>query len=133
MDADVGEAAVVDQGAQAGQAVDEGLAADQPDLAMRLGLVGEMFAAAETNLKPYRVGLVIEQGRRIEFRLGGDQQTRQQRIDQRLAARAQPLAVTPAVELTVPYQLSAAFRSSTRSRRSQEKPPSASGARPKWP
>ena len=133
MDADVGEAAAVDQGAQAGQAVDEGLAADQPDLAVRLRLGGEMFAAAETNFEPYRVGLVIEQGRRIESRLGGDQQSRQQRIDQRLAAPAQPLAVTPPVELPVPYQQSAAFRSSTRSRRSQEKPPSASGARPKWP
>ncbi len=57
---------------------------------------------------------------------------RQQPIDQRLAARPQLLAVTPPVEssLGVLDQPSAALSASTISRRSHEKPPSSSGARP---
>jgi hypothetical protein len=53
-DADVGEVAVGDRGCQAGDAVLEDLAADKPDLRVRLGLGGEMLAAAEADLEPDR-------------------------------------------------------------------------------
>ena len=133
MDANVGEAGIVDLGEQAGQPIDEGLAADQTDIGPDPRLGREMLAAAETDFEPHRLWGMIEQGDRVEFRPQRDPQVRQQLLDQGLAARAQLLAVTPPIQYSSLYQLSAAVSVSTRSRRSQEKPPSSSGARPKWP
>ena len=106
---------------------------------MRAGLRGEMLAAAEADLEPERSARVRE-GRERIARI--DAQPRQKRADQLVLRRPQPLALAAAVERARgvapgrgrPVRQDSAERSvSTRSVRSHEKPPSASGLRPKWP
>ena len=106
---------------------------------MRAGLRGEMLAAAEADLEPERSARVRERRERIA-RI--DAQPRQKRAEQLVLRRPQPLALAAAVERARgvalgrgrPVRQDSAERSvSTRSVRSHEKPPSASGLRPKWP
>ena len=105
---------------------------------MRAGLRGEMLAAAEADLEPERSARVRE-GRERIARI--DAQPRQKRAEQLVLRRPQPLALAAAVERARgvarpgrPVRQDSAERSvSTRSVRSHEKPPSASGLRPKWP
>ena len=83
-----------------GDAVHVGLAADQPDIGMLLGLPHQMLAGAEADLEP-DLARAAEQRRRIDLlrlRRNGDQKLRQQRVEQRLLAGPQLLAATPAVE-----------------------------------
>jgi hypothetical protein len=126
---------------QAGDAVDEDLGTDQADLGMGGGLGREMLAAAEADLQPQRGGRRIEAAAGIEGGacLGKRQgERRQPLLEQAAAPRPQPAAVAPAIEVRPLAagglaQWSADFSPSTRSSRSQEKPPSASAGRPKWP
>src|SRR5262245_27351277 len=52
MDADRRDAACLDRAEKACHAVDEGLAADEADILVPLGLPQEMLARAEANLEP---------------------------------------------------------------------------------
>ncbi len=52
MDADGARAALLDLAEQARHAVDEGLAADEADILMMLGLPEQMLAGAEADLEP---------------------------------------------------------------------------------
>ena len=105
-----------------------------------------MLAAAEADLEPDLVHLAPEQAGGIgEVLRGVEPQARQQRPEQVGLPGAQLLALAPAEEgagaacAIVVQAGSAGFSadaersSSTRSVFSQVKPPSASGARPKWP
>ena len=98
--ADIGEVVFFNSAQQAGDAVDEGLAADKTDAGMCLGQFGQMFAAAETDLEP-DVGNGIGKGRRqvqaAAFGRRIQPQARQQVFDQGLAAGAQLVAAAAAV------------------------------------
>lgn len=156
-DPDVLQVLGLDPGQQAGDAVDEDLGAEEAGVPVARRLPGQVLAGAEADLQPERRGPRLEEAGEVE-RGGfgqGDRQTWQQALDQGLAAPAQLAAVAPAVELCLvlgrgvlgrgsgsrgfalgrseAQRLKAERRSSTRSSRSQEKPPSGSGARPKWP
>jgi hypothetical protein len=135
---DIVELAPLDLAQKRGDAVAVDLAADERRLRRGLGLPGDMLAGAEADLEPKR-------GRRQRL-AGIEQQARQQFVDEPALAGTQAPADTPAIEVAPPggqvaggrgsagvAQWKAAVRSSTRSSRSQEKPPSASGLRPKWP
>jgi hypothetical protein len=145
-DPDIADAAALEMVEQAGDAVDEDLGADQPDLGMSRRLGREMLAAAEADLQPDRGRRRREAALRIERRAAFGQpqgELRQAVLEQAAASRPQPAAVAAAIEVRprlrvrVPLlrvaQWSADFSPSTRSSRSQEKPPSASAGRPKWP
>ena len=100
-------------------------------------LPGEMLARAEADLEPERG---CKGSRGIEA------QPRQQLLHQPLLPGPETPAGPPAIEVALAgfrprfrvgprdaAQLMAAFSSLARSTFSQEKPPSASGVRPKWP
>ncbi len=95
-DADVGEVALSDRRGQAGDAVLEDLAADKSDLGMRLGLGGEVLAAAEANLQPNRLDRVREKRRQVDRK--GEGERRQQRLGKMLLPRAQLAAAAASVE-----------------------------------
>ena len=139
-DADVGNVLAFNLAQQGRDAVAIDLATDHECFGIAQGLPGEMLAGAETDFEPARGG---HRSRGIES------EPRKQRLHQALLARAKAPADAPAVKIPwswtlrraarvfvvrrSPAQWRAAFRLSTRSRRSQEKPPSGSGLRPKWP
>jgi hypothetical protein len=141
--ADIAETHLIDLTQQPGNAIDKRLAADKADVGVRLRLPGEMFAGAKANFEPQPVRGFRETGvrrkrRRLESTLTiGDQNFdfRQQRIDQRLAIGPKRPPKPPTVQRTLgrTVQLNANFSWSAISVFSQEKPPSASGLRPKWP
>jgi hypothetical protein len=126
---------------QARDAVDEDLGADQPDPGVGGRLGGEMLAAAEADLEPDRGRRRGEAAARVERRAAFRQrqgELRQPVLEQAAAAGPQPSAAAAAIEARPvgpvrSAQWSADFSPSTRSSRSQEKPPSASAGRPKWP
>jgi hypothetical protein len=134
---------------QAGDAVEKELRADEADPGMPRGLPGEMLAAAEADLEPDIGGRSWEQGREIEplARPGRrDAQLRQEMGEQPLLAGSKTPAAPPSIELQplglflsghrhgrLDLAQTARSKGSTRSSFSQEKPPSGSGARPKWP
>ena len=145
MDADVVQPAVVDQVQQARHAVDERLAADDPDSGMLRRLPGKMLAGAKADFEPAGGHGAGKKRGRIEFRAAGGQwhrQDRQQPVQQRPTTSTKLAAMPPAER---PYrrirwavfvlfgQPWAEIRASTRSVFSQENPPSASGVLPKWP
>ena len=143
---DVGEIPLADVGEQAGHPVDVGLAADEADIGMGAGLRRQVLAGAEAHFQPNVGHRSVKNGRQVEpaaaFRRRHPQ-ARQQVPQQFLPALAQPVAAPPAVPAgPVVAGLRAAagqlppkmdLRSSTSPVRSQEKPPSESGGRPKWP
>jgi len=92
--------------------------------------MGQMLATAETDLQPARLG-------RPGQRIGQiDAQPGQQRFGQRQMMTAQGFAPAPPVKLEawrLARHFTAALSAFTRSVFSQEKPPSFSGLRPKWP
>jgi hypothetical protein len=105
---------------------------------LRLG--NQVLTAAEADLQPDRINRAGKQRLKIgrRRRRDIDAQARQQRGEQFRLAGAQPFALAPAVEragtgFALLAQLTARFRLAARSVCSQEKPPSRSGARPKWP
>ena len=107
----------------------------------------QVLAGAEADLEPDVAHRPVEQGGRIERPVAGqrDREMRQKIGDEPLPTRAQRTALSAAEEATLRLvaggradgrslaQENAAASSSTRSRRSHEKPPSGSGGRPKWP
>ena len=83
-----------------GHAVDVGLAADQADIGMLLGLPDEVLAGAESHFQP-EVARIAEKCRRIELlrlRRQFQPEPRQQCIEQRLLAGPELLAAPAAVE-----------------------------------
>ena len=141
--ADVGYPFAFDQAQQAGYAVIKRLAADKPDVGTGPGLGRQVFPGAETDLEPDFGNRALESAFEVEGCARGwelQAQPGQQGLDQRLAAGTQFVAAAPAVpakrfvtDIGAQVAPKADFRSSTRSMLSHEKPPSASGARPKWP
>src|SRR6185369_7222172 len=87
MEPDVGELLLLDLREQRGEAVEEGLAADEADPRMTLRLPGQMLAAAEADLEPALSRRRREQLARIErARLRDrDPEARQQMLEQLLA------------------------------------------------
>ena len=144
----------LDRRQQLGDAVDEGLAADEADIGIFARPGDEVLAAAETYLEPDLARSEREQrlarGERRRIHL----QSRQQLRDEARVMGAQRLAPDAAMNQPTPARAGlggvgfAARRErrrdglgdyarprncSARSVFSQEKPPSASGARPKCP
>ena len=141
MHANVGNALLVNVAEQLGDAVNVGLAADEADVRMGRGLPGKVLAAAEADLQPDILD-VAEQALRLLERAHArlDAQSGEQVLDQPRLAGAQRRTLAPAIELAPVLgvvigrdQVRARLSSPERSTRSQEKPPSASGGRPKWP
>ena len=151
-DADIAQSVPLDARQQVGDAFDKGLAAEKADLGIAQGLPGEMVARAEADLEPdLRDGGGKQRGRMEAFAgIGQGDRHGGQLVFEQLGARGAqgpPLApavkppnpaVAPSVvavrQRAVRYDAPKAdFNAATRSVRSQEKPPSASGARPKWP
>jgi hypothetical protein len=124
-------------------AVLEDLAADETAARLRSGLRSQMLAGTESKLEPDRFDWRVEQSAGLEpsdFRQVEAQIGKQRRQDLALsgpqlaaaaAAIEDPLAGCVRIGGLRPQN--AALSSFTRSSRSQEKPPSASGVRPKWP
>ena len=113
----------------------------KPGLRILFGQLREMLAAAETDLEPNRGACGTEQGSDVEVTRCREvyRQPRQQFIDEGLLSRTQSPPAAAAEDLMTPLRLAARCAqkarrsSSTRSSLSQEKPPSGSGRRPKWP
>ena len=102
----------------------------------------KMLATAEADLQPEaavagKISLEVD----LPVVGDGEAQLRQSLGEQALAPGTQPVSGAPAIEqaldcpalLAVILAQNAPRRASTRSVRSQEKPPSGSGARPKCP
>jgi hypothetical protein len=140
-DPNIGEPPLLDLGEQLDYPVLEYFAADKPNLRMLLGQLREMLAAAETDLEPNRAAGVTEVGGDVEatrWRMIY-RQPWQQFVDEGLLSRTQSPPAAAAEDLRASLRLGAGYaqkarrNSSTRSSLSHEKPPSASGRRPKWP
>ena len=145
---DVGELLLVDRRQQLGDAVDEGLAADEADVRLFARPGGQMLAAAEADLEPEFAGANGRTGSRPRAR-PVDLEPRQQFGHEPRVIGAQRLALAAPVERPTLDRVGRGVRLrsapssrhdqarranwSARSVFSQEKPPSASGARPKWP
>ena len=129
---------------QLGDAVDERLDPQKADIAMALGLRGEMLAAAEADLEPDLLRRRRKEAARIDrrARFEGESDPRQDLVQKPPGFGTQPGALAPAVEeppigrvggCRPRAQLKARRSSAARSVRSHEKPPSSSAARPKCP
>ena len=151
---DIVEALLVDRRQQLGDAVDERLAADEADIGILARLRDQMLAAAEADLEPDFARRKCEQGLARGERRDIHFEPRQQLRDEARVMGAQRLAPAAAINSAAPVRAGlggvgfAARRErrqdgsrdyarprncSARSVFSQEKPPSASGVRPKWP
>ena len=130
---------------QTGYAVAIGLTADDAHIRVRSGLRREMLAGAKPNFKPQGAtrGLREEEKRRAQLALVGQGEVEawQKRLKKSAAPSAQPRTAAPTVHDTMaalwpfalPRQANADASELAKSTRSQENPPSGSGARPKWP
>src|SRR5262249_40310296 len=120
------------------RAVDERLAADEAPIGMCPRLRRKMLAAAEADLEGELLRL-RKNRREIERARGRDTERRKPGVEERLLTRTQRLADAAAIEPLAPHirvvgdQWKWRFSPGTRSVFSHENPPSASGARPKWP
>jgi hypothetical protein len=130
-------------------AIDEGLGADQSDVAIGARLCDEMLAAAEADLDPDLARRKREQRAAFDRGFCPDFKLRQPALDERRMVTSKRLAMRASIERTPPAlrqagalctflsvwrnQEAKRLKSSARSIFSQEKPPSASGLRPKWP
>ena len=147
--AHVGELLALDPGKRRDDAVEKRLAADNPNIGIGLRLLNEMLACAEPDLQPHFARRRGERTPRRQ-RLRRNRKQRQRFGEQTLLARAKRLAAAASIEpasrrrpvASADSQSSAsqwaagqarARSVSARSVFSHEKPPSASGARPKWP
>jgi hypothetical protein len=135
---DIADVLPLDVGKQLDDAVLEDLAADKALARRRRGLRRQMLAGAKADLERDRLGRRGEQRGRVEapLRRQRDGEPRQQRRQQVLLSRAELAAAAAAIKDAPAERLFAqkAPRSAlTRSSCSQEKPPSGSGGRPKWP
>lgn len=114
------------------------LGADEPEGRMLLRLPQKMLARAEAHFQPD----VVDRHRKVGLRIGVLAKPQRQRGKQLLAQSLLPRGGLGALAAPVEKFLAtlrrrrhatARFRLSARSVFSQEKPPSESGARPKWP
>ncbi len=97
MQADVGEAAIVDGGERLRHAVDERLDADEAGRRMLLRLGDEMLAAAEAAFQSDVAGALEQRaqiGRRRAIKI--ERELRQQRVEQRRLPRFERMALAPA-------------------------------------
>lgn len=131
VDAHVAQSLPFRGGGEACGAVEVGIRPDDADVRVAGGLPCEVLARPETDLEPGVVGLGAEDGGGLE-RPVREAECRQYACERVAPAGTEGTAATSAAEPVV-LQVRAAFRSSARSVRSQEKPPSASGRRPKCP
>jgi hypothetical protein len=140
-DADVFKMPARDLRQQFRYSVFEYFAAYEAGLGILLGLQREMFAPAKPDLQPSRSPEAVEQHSGIE-RAGCRKihdKLRQRTRDQGPLSGTKGSTAATAVDKPTPRRLrirafqKARRRSSTKSNLSQEKPPSASGFRPKWP
>ncbi len=138
-EADIRKPGFIDGREETRDPVLEDLAADQADGGMGLRLGGEMLAAAIADLQPDLVTRGVEERGGVKparFRQG-EGQPRQEIVPKRLLAGPQRSSAAPAIERPMILwrvgQAKAERSAGTRSSFSQEKPPSASGLRPKWP
>ena len=117
----------------------EYFAADKPGLRILLGQLREMLATTETDLEPNRGPCITEERCDVEMTRCRKiyRQPRQQVVDEGLLSGTQRPPAAAAEDLRTPLRLAARYAqkarrsSSTRSSLSHEKPPSASGRRPK--
>ena len=134
---DIVEPRLFNSGKRLGDPIDERLAADEADVAMGAGLRQQMFAAAKADLEPDFAGGEREEVGGARDRARRDVEPRQKLFDQRgvigpqrLAAAA-PVKRAPRAFAIVAFQETRPRNWLARSVFSQEKPPSASGLRPK--
>jgi hypothetical protein len=131
MELHVGEVLLLHQRQHLGHAVDEGLGPDEGHVRMQFRLMRQVLAAAEADFQPAPLS---HAGQRIMQR---HPEVGQQLVHEFGMMTAQGFTLAPPIELEplfgVDDHFSAALSAFTRSIFSQEKPPSFSGARPKWP
>ena len=140
-DPDVVDAPLLDLREKLDDPVLENLAADKTDLRMPFGLLRQMLAAAEADLKPYRSPRGAEQNAGIETagRRNSHGKLGQQSRNEGLLSGAKRPSPATTEEESRGLRLRRGSRqklrrsSSARSSLSQEKPPSGSACRPKWP
>jgi hypothetical protein len=136
---DIVERRFLNPGKRLGDPIDERLAADKADIAMGAGLRQQVFAAAKADLEPDFARDEREEAGGARDRARRDVEPGQKLFDQRgvigpqrLAAAA-PVKRAPRAFAIVAVQETRPRNWLARSVFSQEKPPSASGLRPKWP
>ena len=130
MNADIGELLLLDERQQLCDTIDEGFGTDEIDVADEAR--PDAPDARRRRSRSRARFRASPQARRREI----DPQARQQLLHQLQMMTAQGMALAPPVELMAPFRrphFTAALSALTRSVFSQEKPPSASAARPKWP
>ena len=140
------ERVLLDAGERLGDPVEERLATDEPDIAPRPGLRQQMFRPAKADLQPDFVRREREQSAAIADLRAADLEPRQKLGDQARLMGPQPSAPAAPVERAarrIAGRLALLRRAAdqatrprswlTRSVFSHEKPPSASGGRPKCP
>jgi len=137
----IGEASLLHLGEQLDDAVLEHFAADQAAAWLSRGLCRQVLARPEAELEPYRLHRCGKKAARLEqtFSRHIEAELRQKRCEEFALRGPQLTAVATAVDDPRVRRIdggracvqNAARNSVTRSSRSQEKPPSASGVRPK--
>ena len=123
-----------DQQNQLGHAVDEGFAAEMADIGMQARIVDQMLAAAKADFKP--IGGFIRRKQRVRPDRSGtiDLQVGQSTGNPRSLFGPQAFSLPATIKSTALRgfaHFNLAVSLSTRSSFSHEKPPSASGVRPK--
>ena len=99
MQADIFQAAPLDQRQQAGHAVNEGFASDEAHVGLERGRLDQMLAAAKADLEPCFANRGAKQRRRIVDGLGEiESQPGQQLADQLGLMLAQRLALGAPIE-----------------------------------
>lgn len=135
--ADIPLPSCFEQKEQVRDAVDERLATEKADIRMKRSLGRQVLAAAEADFEPELARRRFEDRGGVEQAFGrqADGQCLQSAPDQFRFASPQSTAAPAAIDSSGRRrgQARADFRLATRSVRSQENPPSASGWRPKWP
>ena len=128
MNADIANGLLFDQRQQLCHAIAKRFGADEIHIRKQRRLMRQMLAAAEPNFQPHFADR--------QWIVQINPQLRQQFFHQLQMMTAQGLTPAPPVKLIaflVFAHFTAALRAFTRSVFSQEKPPSFSGVRPKWP
>ena len=135
VDADIGDVIRLDPGRELGNAHLENLGTDDANVGMLRRLPGQMLAAAKADFQPTLAHRLAKQsGKRAWWRPGEiGTQPRQETGVARLLRFTQRMTLSAAIKVPplAVAQLTLARISLARSVRSHEKPPSASGARPK--
>ncbi len=130
MDTDIADAFPFNQGQQLCHPIPEWFSSNEAHFGKQHRLMGQMLSTAEANFESNFAGQASK--RIIEI----NPQFRQQFIHEPQMMTAQSLTPAPSKKLKGSFffaHFTAAVRAVTRSIFSQEKPPSFSAVRPKWP